>query len=60
MLRVVDLTVEVGHRLLADEVSFTVAPNDVVGLAGPNGAGKTSLLRAIAGHAAAGRADQPP
>src|SRR6266508_3136099 len=48
MLRVVDLTVEVGHRLLADEVSFTVAPNDVVGLAGPNGAGKTSLLRAIA------------
>ncbi|HEV8373929.1 MAG TPA: ATP-binding cassette domain-containing protein, partial [Actinomycetota bacterium] len=48
MLRVTELTVEVGHRLLADEVSFTVAPGDVVGLAGPNGAGKTSLLRTLA------------
>ena len=44
MLRVVDLTVEVGHRLLVAEASFTVAPGDVVGLVGPNGAGKTSLL----------------
>jgi ATPase subunit of ABC transporter with duplicated ATPase domains len=56
MLRVTDLTVEVGHRLLADEVSFTVAPGDVVGLAGPNGAGKTSLLRAVA-EAARSRRD---
>ena len=47
MLRVLDLTVEVGHRLLVAEASFTVAPGDVVGLVGPNGAGKTSLLRAI-------------
>ena len=56
MLRVIDLTVEVGHRLLADEVSFTVAPGDVVGLVGPNGAGKTSLLRAVA-EAARSRRD---
>jgi ATPase subunit of ABC transporter with duplicated ATPase domains len=47
MLRVIDLTVEVGHRLLVAEASFTVAPGDVVGLVGPNGAGKTSLLRTI-------------
>ena len=51
MLRVNDLTVETGHRLLAAEVSFTVAPGDVVGLVGPNGAGKTSLLRTIAEYA---------
>src|SRR5436309_11722412 len=51
MLRVNDLTVETGHRLLAAEVSFTVAPGDVVGLVGPNGAGKTTLLRTIAEHA---------
>jgi ATPase subunit of ABC transporter with duplicated ATPase domains len=57
MLRVIDLTVEVGYRLLADEVSFTVAPGDVVGLVGPNGAGKTSLLRTVAeaGQARSGR-----
>jgi ATPase subunit of ABC transporter with duplicated ATPase domains len=51
MLRVVDLTVEVGHRLLVDEASFTVAPGDVVGLVGPNGAGKTSLLRTVSERA---------
>jgi ATPase subunit of ABC transporter with duplicated ATPase domains len=51
MLRVMDLTVEVGHRLLVDEASFVVAPGDVVGLVGPNGAGKTSLLRTISERA---------
>jgi ATPase subunit of ABC transporter with duplicated ATPase domains len=51
MLRVVDLTVEVGHRLLVAEASFTVAPGDVVGLVGPNGAGKTSLLRTVSERA---------
>jgi ATPase subunit of ABC transporter with duplicated ATPase domains len=51
MLRVVDLTVEVGHRLLVDEASFVVAPGDVVGLVGPNGAGKTSLLRTVSERA---------
>ncbi|HEX7147833.1 MAG TPA: ATP-binding cassette domain-containing protein, partial [Actinomycetota bacterium] len=55
MLRVVDLTVEVGHRLLVAEASFTVAPGDVVGLVGPNGAGKTSLLRAVCETAASKR-----
>ncbi len=53
MLRVTDLTVEIGHRLLVDEASFTIAPGDVVGLVGPNGAGKTTLLRTLA-EAAAG------
>ena len=51
MLRVIDLTVEVGHRLLVAEASFTIAPGDVVGLVGPNGAGKTSLLRTISERA---------
>ncbi|HEV2920982.1 MAG TPA: ATP-binding cassette domain-containing protein, partial [Actinomycetota bacterium] len=55
MLRVVDLTVEVGHRLLVAEASFTVAPGDVVGLVGPNGAGKTSLLRTVNERAATRR-----
>jgi len=55
MLRVVDLTVEVGHRLLVAEASFTVAPGDVVGLVGPNGAGKTSLLRSVSERATSKR-----
>jgi len=56
MLRVTDLTVEIGHRLLVDEASFTIAPGDVVGLVGPNGAGKTSLLRTLAEAVAAASA----
>jgi ATPase subunit of ABC transporter with duplicated ATPase domains len=52
MLNVNDLTVEIGHRLLAAEVGFTVAPGDVVGLVGPNGAGKTTMLGTVAEAAA--------
>jgi ABC-2 type transport system ATP-binding protein len=50
MLRVNDLTVEAGYRLLVDEVGFTVGPGDVVGLVGPNGAGKTTLLSLASGQ----------
>ncbi len=53
MLRVTDMTVEIGHRLLVDETSFTISPGDVVGLVGPNGAGKTTLLRTLAEAATA-------
>ncbi|MBP2251100.1 ABC-2 type transport system ATP-binding protein [Halarchaeum solikamskense] len=32
-----------------DDVSFTVAPGEVVGLLGPNGAGKTTTIKSILG-----------
>lgn len=39
-----------GDELLAlDDVSFSVAPHEVVGVIGPNGAGKSTLLRLLTG-----------
>ncbi|RWZ67707.1 ABC-F family ATP-binding cassette domain-containing protein [Labedella populi] len=38
-----------GHRTLFDDLDFTVAPGDVVGVVGANGAGKSTLLRLLAG-----------
>src|SRR5262249_43710504 len=38
-----------GDRAAVEDLSFAVAPGDILGLVGPNGAGKTTTLRAIAG-----------
>ncbi|HEX4147786.1 MAG TPA: ABC-F family ATP-binding cassette domain-containing protein, partial [Pirellulales bacterium] len=37
-------------RKLFDQVSFTLAPGDRMGLLGPNGSGKTTLMRLLAGE----------
>ena len=57
MLRVEDMTVRRGARVVVDAASLTVGPGEFVGLIGPNGAGKTTLMRAALGliGAAAGR-----
>ncbi|HEV3032345.1 MAG TPA: ABC-F family ATP-binding cassette domain-containing protein [Polyangia bacterium] len=39
-----------GARALFDDVSFTLADGNRVGLIGPNGAGKSTLLRILAGE----------
>ncbi|WP_426765881.1 ABC-F family ATP-binding cassette domain-containing protein [Pseudarthrobacter sp. 1G09] len=44
-----DLSGGHGHRTLFENLSFTVAPGDVVGVVGANGAGKSTLLRLLAG-----------
>ena len=49
MIAVARLTKLYGQLKAVDELSFTVAPGEIVGLIGPNGAGKTSTLRCIAG-----------
>lgn len=43
------LTCRRDHRLVLDDVSFTIGDSVLACLLGPNGAGKTTLLRAILG-----------
>ena len=52
-LRLCDLTVRAGNRLLADRLTLTVAPGEWLCILGPNGAGKTLTLRTIASLRAA-------
>lgn len=49
MIEVSGYTKLYGDFRAVNDLSFTVAPGDVLGLVGPNGAGKTSTLRALAG-----------
>lgn len=49
LLRVSDLTVRAGERVLLDNVSLDIAEGSFTAVVGPNGAGKTTLLHTIAG-----------
>jgi ABC-2 type transport system ATP-binding protein len=49
MIEVAHLTKVYGDLRAVSDLSFGVAPGEIVGLIGPNGAGKTSTLRCIVG-----------
>jgi ATP-binding cassette subfamily F protein 3 len=50
ILRLTDVTREVGAFVILDQITAAVALGDRIGLVGPNGAGKTTLLRLAAGR----------
>jgi ABC-2 type transport system ATP-binding protein len=49
MIEVQSLTKEYGRFRAVDNLSFQVAPGEVLGFLGPNGAGKTTTMRIVAG-----------
>lgn len=49
LLRATDLAAVRGVRLLFSELSFAVAPGEILRVEGRNGAGKTTLLRILCG-----------
>src|SRR5580704_7507172 len=49
LLELDSVTKSFGKVVVADKLSFTVGPGDIVGMVGPNGAGKTSLFGLISG-----------
>jgi ABC-2 type transport system ATP-binding protein len=49
VIEVTGLTKLYGDVVAVDDLSFQVAPGEVMGLVGPNGAGKTTTLRSLSG-----------
>src|ERR1700745_1618885 len=49
IIRVRDLTVGFGNKLILDEVSLDVRQGEILGFVGPSGAGKSVLTRTILG-----------
>jgi len=49
MLELKSIRKSYGHRIVLDDVSFTIGKGEVAILLGPNGAGKTTMLNIIAG-----------
>src|ERR1700744_4360962 len=49
MIATKNLTKRYGDKLAVDDLTFTVAPGEVLGFLGANGAGKSTTMRMIAG-----------
>jgi energy-dependent translational throttle protein EttA len=45
-----DVSKAYGHKLLFENLDFSLPPGGIVGVIGPNGAGKTTLFRMITGQ----------
>ena len=62
MLRIGEVTLRRGARVLLERASMNVHPGQKVGLVGPNGSGKSSLFALVRGelHADSGDVSVPP
>jgi ATP-binding cassette subfamily F protein 3 len=62
LLRITDITLRRGARVLLEHATMNVHPGQKAGLVGPNGSGKTSLFALIRHelHADAGEVSMPP
>ena len=49
VISVQHLTKRFGGHVAVDDLSFEVAPGEVLGFLGPNGAGKTTTMRMVTG-----------
>jgi len=49
LLRTDHLSFRIGHRLILDDISLSIRPDDNIALLGANGAGKSTLLRLLLG-----------
>lgn len=49
ILALENLHVQIGRRMILQDISFEVCAGEVVGIIGPNGCGKTTLLNAVSG-----------
>ena len=54
LLELDHVTKRFGRVVIAEDLSFTVGPGEVIGIVGPNGAGKTSLFGLISGDLSPG------
>jgi ATPase subunit of ABC transporter with duplicated ATPase domains len=59
MIRLDNVSRQVGHQILFIEASAALQKGEKIGLVGPNGAGKTTLFRMIAGRSSPTRARSP-
>ena len=59
-IRIHDLHKTFGDLVAIDGVSFEIAQGEFFMIVGPSGCGKTTLLRVLAGFAAAGELDDLP
>src|SRR5260363_322761 len=50
MIRLDNVSKQVGHQILFIEASAALQRGEKIGLVGPNGAGKTTLFRMISGR----------
>ncbi len=50
MIKVSHLTKTYGNIRAVNDISFTIAPGEIVGLLGPNGAGKSTTMNMLTGY----------